>query len=205
MSTSLTRKGAATRERIVAGAAALLRERGVDEVSLDDVRAATATSKSQLFHYFPDGRAGLLLAVAQHEASAVLRDQEPHLTSLGPPESWAAWRDAVIERYEAQGTRCPLAALTRQLAPTNPEVRPIVSDLLETWRTRLTEGARRAGVPDPERSGLVILAAVQGGVGILLATGDSTALRVALDAALAEVSNAKGPVDDGPFRLAGGG
>ncbi|MEV6928215.1 TetR/AcrR family transcriptional regulator [Dactylosporangium sp. NPDC051485] len=187
MSTALTRKGAATRERIVAGAAALLRERGVDEVSLDDIRAATATSKSQLFHYFPEGRSQLLLAIAEHEAAAVLQDQEPHLSTLGPPESWAAWRDAVIARYEAQGTRCPLGALTRQLAPTNPEVRPIVTALLDTWRERLTEGARRAKATDPEKSGLVLLAAVQGGVGILLATGDSTALRVALDTALAPV------------------
>ncbi|WP_433052578.1 TetR/AcrR family transcriptional regulator [Dactylosporangium sp. CS-033363] len=190
MSTALTAKGAATRDRIVAGAAVLLRERGVDEVSLDDVRAATATSKSQLFHYFPAGRSGLLLAIAQHEASAVLHDQEPHLSSLGSPESWAAWREAVIARYEAQGTRCPLAALTRQLAPSNPEVRPIVSGLLTTWQTKLIEGARRAKAADPEKTGLVILAAVQGGVGILLATGDSTALRVALDAALVEVLSA---------------
>ncbi|MFI5913524.1 TetR/AcrR family transcriptional regulator [Dactylosporangium sp. NPDC051541] len=187
MSTPLTAKGAATRDRIVAGAAALLRSRGVDEVSLDDIRAATATSKSQLFHYFPSGRSSLLLAVAEHEAAAVLHDQEPHLSSLGPPSSWVAWRDAVIARYEAQGTRCPLAALTRQLAPSNPQVRPIVSGLLESWLAKLTEGARRANAPDPERSGLVILAAVQGGVGILLATGDSTALRVALDAALTEL------------------
>jgi AcrR family transcriptional regulator len=184
VSAGLTAKGVATRERIVAGAAALLRERGVDAVSLDDIRAATATSKSQLFHYFPDGRSQLLLAVAQHEAAAVLQDQEPHLSSLGAPSSWVAWRDVVVARYEAQGSRCPLAALTRQLAPSNPEVQPIVSGLLETWLSRLTEGARRAGAPDPEKSGLVVLAAVQGGVGILLATGDSTALRVALDAAL---------------------
>ncbi|WP_432832010.1 TetR/AcrR family transcriptional regulator [Dactylosporangium sp. CA-092794] len=188
MSAGLTRKGIATRDRIVTGAAALLRERGVDEVSLDDIRAATATSKSQLFHYFPEGRAQLLLAVAQHEAASVLHDQEPELSSLGPPATWTAWRDVVIARYEAQGTRCPLAALTRQLAPSNPEVRPIVADLLTTWRARLTEGARRANAADPEKSGFVILAAVQGGVNMLLATGDSTALRVALDAALADLT-----------------
>ncbi|HTJ39593.1 MAG TPA: TetR/AcrR family transcriptional regulator [Dactylosporangium sp.] len=180
----LTRKGAATRDRIVAAAAALLRERGVDEVSLDDIRTATATSKSQLFHYFPEGRAQLLLAVAKHEAAAVLQDQEPQLSALGPPESWTAWRDVVIARYEAQGTHCPLGALTRQLAPSNPEVRPIVVDLLTTWQARLGEGAGRAGAADPGRAAVIVLTAVQGGVNMLLATGDSTALRVSLDAAL---------------------
>ncbi|MCK9928129.1 TetR/AcrR family transcriptional regulator [Frankia sp. Mgl5] len=36
----------------MAGAAALIRERGMAAATLDDIREATATSKSQLFHYF---------------------------------------------------------------------------------------------------------------------------------------------------------
>jgi AcrR family transcriptional regulator len=61
----LTSKGAQTRARIVAGAAAEIRERGVDDVRLEDVMARTRTSKSQLFHYFPGGKEDLLLGVAQ--------------------------------------------------------------------------------------------------------------------------------------------
>src|ERR1700745_3315374 len=50
----LTSRGAATRERIVAGAAALIYEGGVASTSLDDIMAATRTSKLQLYHYFGD-------------------------------------------------------------------------------------------------------------------------------------------------------
>ena len=89
MGATLTRKGLATRQRIVAGAAELFRERGVAGTSLDDVCEATSTSKSQLFHYFPDGRTQLLAAVAQHEADRVLEDQQPALDQL---TSWAAWQ-----------------------------------------------------------------------------------------------------------------
>ncbi|MGW1506688.1 TetR/AcrR family transcriptional regulator [Streptomyces mirabilis] len=46
----LTPKGKATRSRIVAGAAVVLREKGVASVTLDDIMARTSTSKSQLFH-----------------------------------------------------------------------------------------------------------------------------------------------------------
>jgi AcrR family transcriptional regulator len=113
----LTAKGAATRERIVAGTAELVRERGAENVGLDDVREATATSKSQLFHYFPDGRAALLRAVAGHEADAVIADQQPYLGELDTPASWQAWRDVVVEKYRAQGDACPLSALTQQLVP----------------------------------------------------------------------------------------
>ena len=62
--TGLTHKGAATRQRIIESAAEVIREAGVGDTTLDDIRMRTATSKSQLFHYFPDGRSHLLLAVA---------------------------------------------------------------------------------------------------------------------------------------------
>lgn len=67
----LTAKGRATRERIIEGAAAVLRERGVASATLDDVMARTGTSKSQLFRYFPSGKDELLLAVARFETDRV--------------------------------------------------------------------------------------------------------------------------------------
>ncbi len=199
MVTGLTSKGAATRRRIVTASAELVREQGVEHVSLDDIRAATATSKSQLFHYFPLGRSDLMLAVAQHEAQQVLDDQQPFLDELGPAGSWAAWRDAVIAKYEKQGSHCPLNALTRQLSPSNPGVAPLVAQLLADWHARIAAGISRSretgkGRPqdddaalDPAQAAAVILAAIQGGVVLLQATADSSFLRTALDTALQAV------------------
>ena len=70
--TKLTAKGAATRQRIIEGAARVIREVGLGETTLDDIRMRTATSKSQLFHYFPSGRDELLLAVAGVDVDAPL-------------------------------------------------------------------------------------------------------------------------------------
>ena len=78
----LTTKGQATRARIIEGAAEVVRELGVGMATLDDIRARTGTSKSQLFHYFPRGKDALLLAVAHYEADRVLEDQQPHLGRL---------------------------------------------------------------------------------------------------------------------------
>jgi TetR/AcrR family transcriptional regulator, transcriptional repressor for nem operon len=47
---SLTEHGRAKRGRIVAAAAGLIGERGMSGTSLDDIRAATNSSKSQLYH-----------------------------------------------------------------------------------------------------------------------------------------------------------
>ena len=66
----------------------VIRERGAVATTLEDVMARTATSKSQLFHYFPDGKEQLLLAVAEQEAALVLSDQQPYLSQL---TSWTAW------------------------------------------------------------------------------------------------------------------
>ena len=40
----------------MAAAAAEIRERGVSAVTLDDVGRRSRTGKSQLFHYFPEGK-----------------------------------------------------------------------------------------------------------------------------------------------------
>ena len=101
----LTARGAATRQRIVAAAAALIRERGVADTGLDDIGAATATSKSQLFHYFPGGKTDLLHAVAVHEAEQVIADQQPYLGDLTTWRKWQAWRRLVMQKYDAQQLR----------------------------------------------------------------------------------------------------
>ena len=72
---TFTAKGLATRNRIIEGTATRLRSDEPGTATLDDVRAWTGTSKSQLFHYFPEGKEELLLEVARYEAERVLEDQ----------------------------------------------------------------------------------------------------------------------------------
>jgi AcrR family transcriptional regulator len=184
----LTTKGAATKERIIEGAAEVIRESGVVDTTLDDIRARTGTSKSQLFHYFPDGRGELLLAVANFEADRVLSDQQPHLGSLTSWEAWQRWRDAVVRRYQRQGPKCAMAVLLSELGRTNPATQAVTRSLFLRWRLDLAAGARAMseaghGRPDldPDQFAGALIAAVQGGVAILMATGSSADLEAALD------------------------
>lgn len=116
----LTDKGAATRNRIIDGAVAEIRERGAATTTLDDIRARTSTSKSQIFHYFPGGKEELLLAVTAREADRVLEDQQPHLGDLATWQAWQDWRDAVVRRYAEQGIHCPLGVLINELGRSTP-------------------------------------------------------------------------------------
>ncbi|MGW5659996.1 TetR/AcrR family transcriptional regulator [Streptomyces sp. NPDC003758] len=183
-----TAKGRATRARIIEGAAEVLREQGVAFTTLDDIRSRTGTSKSQLFHYFPDGKDELLLAVAQFEADRVLEDQQPHLGRLDSWESWQQWRDVVVERYERQGDHCPLGALFLQVGRSSPGARAIVTELMRGWQQQLARGMRALqanGLVSPaldvDRAAAALLAGIQGGVTIMMSTGDSSHLEAALD------------------------
>jgi AcrR family transcriptional regulator len=186
----LTPRGAATRTRIVEGAASLIRERGIAAVSMDDIRAATSTSKSQLFHYFPGGRLELLVAVTQHEADQVLEDQRPEIDDLSTWESWQAWQRVVIERYARQGEDCPMTALTSELGKSSPEARTIVRALFDRWQRLLADGVRALQASGdgsmavgPDEAAAIILTALQGGILILMTTGSIAHLDAALDAA----------------------
>jgi AcrR family transcriptional regulator len=194
---TLTPKGEQTRSRIVAGAAAEVRERGVDEVRLEDVLARTGTSKGQLFHYFPDGKEELLLAVAQHEADQVLADQEPMLSNLTSWPAWQAWRDRLIERYQAQGPACPLAGLLAHMNRRAPAAQAVVRVLMQNWQRSIAAGIRQmqatgdiAATLDAERTAGAVLAGIQGGVVVLLNTGRIDNLEAVLDLMLSHLRTA---------------
>jgi AcrR family transcriptional regulator len=187
---ALTPKGAATRQRIIEAAAAELREFGVT-ATLDDIRARAHASKSQLFHYFPEGREQLLLAVARYEAGLVLTDQQPQLGNLTSWAAWLAWRDTVLARYREQGQQCPLSALITQLGRVTPGAQAVVAELMRQWQAQLAAGiscmqaaGEISGAVNAERTAAAILAGVQGGVVMMLSTGDLTPLAAALDLAI---------------------
>ncbi|MYS20119.1 transcriptional regulator, TetR family [Streptomyces sp. DvalAA-14] len=188
MSGALTPKGRATRARIVTGAAEVLRERGVATATLDEICLRTGVSKGQLFHYFPGGREELLLAVAQQEADRVLDDQQPSLRSLDSWDTWDQWRDVLVQRYEAQGDTCPMGLLFAEVGRSSPGARAIVVKLMREWQQYLAagihalqRGGRLPASLDVDQTAAALLAGIQGGVAIMLSTGDSTNLKAALD------------------------
>ncbi|MFC4534899.1 TetR/AcrR family transcriptional regulator [Sphaerisporangium dianthi] len=187
----LTRKGAATRARIIEATAELVAAKGAADTCLDDIRAATSTSKSQLFHYFPDGKAELLLAVAHDQARKVLDDQRPLLDNLDTWEAWEQWGALILAIYTPKLEYCPLTALTSQFSRKDPRIRTLITDLFDQWRDHLARGLRTmraagllAADADPDTLALAVLASLQGGVIMGQTTGSVIPLEVAIEAAL---------------------
>jgi AcrR family transcriptional regulator len=193
MAPQLTARGAATRTRIVESAAEQVLAGGVGGTSLDDIRADTETSKSQLFHYFPAGKSELVGAIASFQADRVLAAQEPYLSRLATWDDWREWRDAVIAHYGSQPHwGCPIGALANELIGTDPERAAEVTAHMEHWRglleagvTRLRDAGELSPDADPRALSLAVFASLQGGL-LLTATAESIEpLEAALDGALA--------------------
>jgi AcrR family transcriptional regulator len=193
---TLTAKGRATRQRIIEGAARHIRSDEPGEVTLDDIRAVTSTSKSQLFHYFPGGKEELLLTVARYEADRVLDDQQPELSALTSWAAWQRWRDRVVDRYRKQGRSCPLGALMAQ-ANTTAGAAEVSIALLGNWEGYLRRGIEQMQAAgkirrevDPAQAAVALIAAIQGGVQVLRTTGRLDHLEASLDVLLAYLRGA---------------
>lgn len=188
----LTQKGAATRERIVQAAADLVLERGAQGTSLDDIRAGTATSKSQLFHYFSGGKGDLITAIAALQSERVLNAQRPYLDELDTWEFWEGWRHAVLAQYGSQAHwGCPIGALTAELVRAEPARAAEVTVHMERWRGYLEAGLTRMRTAGRLRTGtdtrtlaLSVFAALHGGLALSAMVESLEPLQVALDGAL---------------------
>jgi len=183
---AFTTKGMATRQRLLEGAAAYLRGTDPGNATLDDIRAATRTSKSQIFHYFPGGKEELFLEVARLEAARVIDDQQPHLGELESWAAWDRWRKAVLARYRAQGPNCPLAALMNQVGSV-PGAAEVSTTLIRQWQDHVQRGIEKmqangsvSAELNARRTAAAIIAGIQGGVSVLQVTGRTDHLEAVL-------------------------
>ncbi|RFA10626.1 TetR family transcriptional regulator [Subtercola boreus] len=197
----ITERGRRTRQRIIEATGEQILASGIGGTTLDDVRAATLTSKSQLFHYFPGGKAELVREVAGWEGKQLFEAQEPFIHDLGSWESWEQWRSGLVHYYISRGRwACPIGSLATQAAMTDPDLERVIADSMRAWRELLAEGVRRmrtAGLvddsADPVTVATVILAAIQGGLVLSQPERAAWPLEAALDSALAPLHAASRP------------
>jgi TetR/AcrR family transcriptional regulator, transcriptional repressor for nem operon len=191
----MTRRGMATRERILDAAADLMSSRGAAGTSLDDVRASTATSKSQLYHYFRD-KDDLVRAVIGRQTDRVLEAQRPELEALDSFAALARWRDRVVSLQHAAGCvgGCPVGSLASELADSNEATREDLTSAFARWESYLVEGfsamrerGRLRADASPPDLATAVIAALEGGLLLTQINRSTRPLELALDMALAHV------------------
>jgi len=193
----LTRRRRATRDRIVGAAATLMHTRGVNATTLDDVRIASGTSKSQLYSHFPD-KESLVQAVISLQAEGVLERHRQRLERLDSIRGLELWRDGVVQRNALRNGAygCELGSLASELADQDEAARLTLNDHFHTWQGLLTAGLARmveAGVlrpdADPEVLATGLMAALQGGYLLAQTARDVGPMQIALDMAVAHVKS----------------
>src|SRR5512140_2322999 len=107
-----------TRDRMVAGAADLLRRRGVAATSLREVVRHTGTPRGSLSHHFPDGKAQLLEEAIVYARRHVSRQLGPALEQLGPIQGLRAFADSWRRILESTSFEagCPVMAVAIEQA-----------------------------------------------------------------------------------------
>jgi AcrR family transcriptional regulator len=187
----LTRKGRATRARIVDAAAKLMFQRGVAGTSIDEVRNTADVSGSQISHYF-DGKRDLTRNVIGARRDDV---QEFH-TQLGTLDSFAAldaWVEVTLAEldpvYRVGG--CVYGSLAGELVEADAEIHGDLADGYDQWielfQSGLTEMRRRGDLrpdADPRHLAVSLVAAHQGGALLTYITNSAEPLRAALTAAV---------------------
>jgi TetR/AcrR family transcriptional regulator, transcriptional repressor for nem operon len=188
----LTARGAATRDRIVHAAADLMYVKGVTATTLDDVRAASGVSKSQLYRHFPDKDA-LVRAVIALRGQQVIERETQRLGRFTSFSGLVRWRNALIQANALHNGAygCALGSMANELADHDEQARTMLADLFQVWEGLIAAGLRRMqekgtlkADADPGQLAVGLMAAVQGGYLLANTAHDVGPMEISIDLAL---------------------
>lgn len=157
-----------TRARMVLSAVGLLRERGVDGVTLDAVLADSKAPRGSIYHHFPGGRNELVMTAGQAAAGYIthLLDE---LARTGDPvamlERFAEfWKQSLIDTDYKAG--CPVAGLAANTSEMSTELVLVAEDAFADWTRLLAAAFEAAGFEATRARSLatMTLASVEGAV-----------------------------------------
>ena len=186
----LTRKGAATRARIVDAAAELIFQQGVARTTVEEVRDGAQVSSSQLYHYSKD-KPALVHAVIERQAETMIATQERFDSAAS-----MAYESGAISLSSTPATRTGSAVVrSARSVPSSPRRSPKPGQWLRRpsrrWEASIMAGflrmqalGRLAPETDPRQLALATLAALQGDLLLGKVQRDSEPLAAALDAIL---------------------
>ena len=185
-----TRRGKASRERLVKAAVQAVADRGIHQLRVDDVLASVGSSKSQMYHYFAD-RDGLVEAAVADRCTEYLGQLGPAFASVSTLADLTALLRQFAADYARELSGCPIGTLASELTSGPDRARRIVVDAFATWEGYLAGALERIQAAgdlgtdaDPGRLALALLTALEGGMFLSQVRGEPAPLETALGAAL---------------------
>lgn len=159
---------AESRQRLVVGAADMMRRRGLNATSVRELAKHAQAPLGSTYHYFPGGKYQLAAEAVQWADELTTRALVKELRA-GPLAGLRAfltmWRKIVVDSDFRAG--CPvLAASVEDLPDGGAAPRDAAAAAFGNWTSVLAQSLRDHGVPevDAHRTAVVVVAAVEGSV-----------------------------------------
>ena len=154
-----------TRERMVAGAARLLAQRGLQETSFSEVLELTGAPRGSIYHHFPDGKDQLIASaidLAGANAMAQIELSRGQSAERVTAHFIGLWRELLVRSKFTAG--CSVLAVT--IATDSSDLLDHAATVFRIWRERLGELLREGGLTerDAARFAAILIAATEGAV-----------------------------------------
>ncbi len=190
----MTKRGRASRERIVREASELFAVQGVAATSVDEVLAAAGAGKGQFYHYFR-GRDELAAAAVGYRCAQVVAELTEALGSVSSLTGLEQALAGFVAGFEQSGMPgCPIGTLATEVAGRNEDARIQAAAGFDAWERLLADAMERMRQrgelhADAEPAALAtgLLASIEGGMVLSQVRKDMAPLRVAVAAGLAHV------------------
>ncbi len=169
--------------------------KGVAVTTIDDVLAASATSKSQFYQHFAD-KTELVYDVITLRADEILSWQRLRLEKVDSFRGLRQWRDAMVQRCTLRRGLwgCELGSLAAELSDNDDKARRSLAEHFAAWQRLLAAALGRmrdAGVlrADADVTALAVglLAAVEGGYLLSQTAHDPLLMQTALNSAIEHI------------------
>ncbi|MGV9611132.1 TetR/AcrR family transcriptional regulator [Nocardia xishanensis] len=174
------------RNRMVAGAADMLRRRGLNATSVRELAKHSGAPLGSTYHYFPGGKAQLAAEAVRFADAITVRKLAKEL-SAGPVAGLRAfvdmWRKVVLDSDFRAG--CPVLAVSVEDQPDeDDEPRRAAAEAFDRWTVLLTDSLRAHGATEDaaQRTATLIVASIEGTVAMCRAQRSIDALDKTADA-----------------------
>lgn len=172
----------APRDEIVDKLGQVFRRHGYEGASLKLLSDATGLGRSSLYHYFPNGKEDMALAVLDQAEDWAQDALGPILSGQATAMEKAHCVAAALDAFYAGGKRSCLLELFA-IGAAREVFGGRVAERLASLKQALTQIAREAGHPeaDAERRAEDALIAIHGGLVVSRGLADTTPFRRVLD------------------------
>ena len=165
-----------SKQRMVASAALLMRERGVEATSFSAVLDHSGAPRGSIYHHFPGGKAELIEEATRFGGEFIAAGLAAALAEDDPAAAvrrfGATWREVLRSSDFTAG--CPIAAAALE-GDRAPAAREAAGEAFARWQELLADAFERNGVERGRSTSLATLAVAALEGGIVLARAERSA------------------------------